>query len=148
MSTTCTSPSTHHCHPTRACCPAPLVQPSGERAGKAKGVHKRPSEQGEALAMSLFVACLQSTLGGATASKDTRHSGLTPDRGLSTAPSHSKPSTTQLLFFLFLFFVFQAQMGPEWENELLFNYHPAFNILWPIVSHVYLHPLSLPDFFF
>ena len=73
----------------------------------------------------------------------TCHSGLTPDRGLSTAPSHSKPSTTQ-----FFFFFFQAQMWPKWENELLFNYHPAFNILWPILSHVYLHPLSLPDFFF
>lgn len=67
--------------------------------------------------------------------------GSNSGQRLSTAPSHSKPSTTQFIFF-------QAQMWPKRENELLFNYHPAFNILWPILSHVYLYPLSLPDFIF
>lgn len=73
----------------------------------------------------------------------TRHSGLTPDRGF---PQHlPNPNPVQLNSSSFFF---QAQMWPKWENELLFNYHPAFNILWPILSHVYLYPLSLPDFIF
>ena len=46
-------------------CLAPSAQPSDERAREARGA----SGQGEALAMSSFVACLQPTLDGATASK-------------------------------------------------------------------------------
>lgn len=42
----------------------------------------------------------------------TCHSGLTPDRGLSTAPSHSKPSTTQ-----FFFFFFRPKCGPNGKTN-------------------------------
>lgn len=92
--------------------------------------------------MSSFVACLESTLDGATASKYILAFGLT----LTEAFHSTFPIQTQYNSILLLFFSGPnvAQMG----NELLFNYHPAFNILWPILSHVYLYPLSYLILFF
>ena len=120
-------------------CLAPSAQPSDERAREARGA----SGQGEALAMSSFVACLQPTLDGATASKLILV--IRVQLGTESFLQHLPiPNPAQLNYSIYFF---QAQMRPEQENELLFNYNPAFNILWPILSHVYLHPLSPPVFF-
>ena len=87
-------------------CLAPSAQPSDERAGEARGA----SDQGEALAMSSFVACLQPTLDGATASKLILviRVRLMTESFLQHLPI---PNPAQLNYSIFFFF--QAQMWPE-----------------------------------